>query len=202
MQLCPFERHSPSNPTDTKKRKSTVVSNFLPKRFARFALGGVELGGRRGAPPKRQNCPPVCSQNATSWKSCNFDHFGDRDIVRLVVPYVGVHPHDKLDVVFRWTTYPINRKSPVLVSGGPRGVRTGGPKGGTDLPIFRILGVLRSDVSNQSGRRLQYKSSTFEEIWTTLARKFPIPIFPANPSGRRFLYKSSTFEEIWTTLVR
>ena len=126
--------------------------------------------------------------------------------MRLAVPYVSVHPHDKLDVVFRWTTYPIKRKSPVLVSGGPRGVRTGGPKGGTDLPIFRILGVLRFDVSNQSGRRLQYKSSTFEEIWTTLARNFPIPIFyfgfPANPSGRRFLYKSSTFEEIWTTLAR
>ena len=126
--------------------------------------------------------------------------------MRLVVASAGVHPHDKFDVIFRWTTYPTKRKSPVLVSGGPRGVRTGGPKGGTDLPIFRILGVLRSDVSNQSGRRLQYKSSTFEEIWTTLARKFPIPIFyfgfPANPSGRRFLYKSFTFEEIGTTLDR
>ena len=192
----------PSNPTDPKIRRSTVVSYFLPKRFARFALGGGEPEGRRGAPPKRQNRPPVCSQNATSWKSCNFDHFGHRDIVQTCDTIVGVYPHDKLDVVFRWTTYPIKRKSPVLPSGEPRGVRTGGPKGGTDLPIFRILGVLRFDVSNLSGRRLQYKSSTFEEIWTTLARKFPIPIFhfgfPANPSGRRFLYKSSTFEEIST----
>ena len=129
------------------------------------------------------------------------DHSGDRDIVRLVVAIVGVHPHDKLNVVFRWTTYPINRKSPVLVSGGPRGVRTGGPNWGTDLSIFRIFELSRFDVSNQSGRRLQYKSSTFEEIWTTPAGKFSIAIFPANPSGQRFLYKSSTFEEI-STLVR
>ena len=85
--------------------------------------------------------------------------------------------------------------------GGLGGYEPGGRRGGTNLPIFRILGVLRFDVSNQSGRRLQYKSSTFEEIWTTPAGKFPFPIFPANPSGRRFLYKSSPFEEI-STLVR
>ena len=50
MQLCPCGVHSPTNPTDPKTRKSTVVSNSLPKRFARFALCGDEPGGRRGAP--------------------------------------------------------------------------------------------------------------------------------------------------------
>ena len=45
VQLCPYVRHSPSNPTDVKVFKLTVTLNSPPVRFARFALGGYELGG-------------------------------------------------------------------------------------------------------------------------------------------------------------
>ena len=101
VQLCPYEKHPPSNPTDVKVVKLTVTPNSLPVRFARFALGGYELGGGRGAPSKPQKRHPVCSQNATSLKSRDLDASDDRDIIRLFGNLAGVHPHDKSDVIFR-----------------------------------------------------------------------------------------------------
>ena len=84
VQLCPYVCHSPSNPTDVKVFKLTVIPNSLPVRFARFALGGYELGGRRGAPSKPQKRHPVCSQNATSLKSRDLDASDDIDVVRTL----------------------------------------------------------------------------------------------------------------------
>ena len=142
--------HPPSNPTDLKILKSTVVCNSPPMRFARVALGGYETGGRRGAPPKRPNLPPVCSRNATSWKSRDSSSFDDCDAVRRPGLLVVGYPQDPSDVIFRWATSPTDKFSPVLPPGGSRGVRTGGPMGGTDTPDFRIFGFSRSDVSRHS----------------------------------------------------
>ena len=101
VQPCPCVGHSPFNPTDVKVFKLTVIPNSLPVRFARFALGGYELGGRRGAPSKRRNRHPVCSQNATSLKSRDLDISDDRDMVRHLSRLARLHPHDKSDVIFR-----------------------------------------------------------------------------------------------------
>ena len=58
VQLCPFDRHSPSNPTDTKKRKSTVVSNFLPIRYPLICTRRGRTGGPKGGTAKTAKLPP------------------------------------------------------------------------------------------------------------------------------------------------
>ena len=101
VQLCPYVRLSPYNPTDVKVFKLTVTPNSLPVRFARFALGGYELGGRKGAPSKPQKRHPVCSQNATSLKSRDLDTSDDRDIVRHFARLAVLQVNDKSDMIFR-----------------------------------------------------------------------------------------------------
>ena len=58
VQLCPFEHVLPSNPTDPKIRKSTVVSNFLPIRYPLICTRRGRTGGPKGGTAKTAKLPP------------------------------------------------------------------------------------------------------------------------------------------------
>ena len=134
------------HPGVVKTWKLTVISNSRPKGFARFALGGYYTGGWRGTPPKLQKWHPICSQNTTIWKSRDLDTSDDCDITHNLGRIMGVHLHAKSDVIFRYMTSPMNKKSQVLPYGGPQGVWIWGRKG---TPIRRISRFLRWRLTSQ-----------------------------------------------------
>ena len=77
-----------------------------------------------------------------------------RDLARTLVLVVCVHPHDPSGAIFREPTPPTYIFSPVLPSGGSRGVRTGGLTGGTDHSIYRKSGGCFREVSSATLRAL------------------------------------------------
>ena len=77
-----------------------------------------------------QKWHPICSQNTTIWKSRDLDTSDDCDITHNLGRIMGVHPHAKSDVIFRYMTSPMNKKSPVLpIGGSPGGMNLGGERG-------------------------------------------------------------------------
>ena len=140
------------NPGVVKTWKLTVFSNSRPKSFARFALMGYYTGGWRGIPPKLQKWHPICSQNTTIWKSRDLDTSDDCDITHNLGHIVGVHPHAKSDVIFRYMTSPMNKKSPVLPFGGPQRVWIWGGERGHRFVGFRDFCVDVSPASSSLSR--------------------------------------------------
>ena len=90
-------------------------------------------------------------------------------------------------------------------SGGLGGLGGYEPGGRWGAPVLQISGIFDfGSPANPSGRRLRYKSSTFDEYRTTPGRIYVSERessgFRENPSGGRLLYKSSTIEHSVMTL--
>ena len=92
-------------------------------------------------------------------------------------------------------------------SGGLGGLGGYEPGGRWGAPVLQISGIFDfGSPANPSGRRLRYKSSTFDEYRTTPGRIYVSERessgFRENPSGGRLLYKSSIIEHSVMTLDR